>query len=242
MSQTFVGNTRVPITYIQAGPCVVTQIKTDKSDGYTAVQLGFGNKNIKKLSKPAQGHLKGATKITKKAPRFLCEVKTSKNESVKVGDIIKLSDVFSEGDIVSVTGKTKGKGFTGVIKRWGFSGYPRTHGHHGHSRSPGSIGQGTTPGRVRKGKKMAGRTGNQQMTVKNLRVVTVDDDDRMAISGTIPGNPGSFLLIQKLASGKVEDMEQKIQEVKEQVIEEELDDEKDKQPEDKQPKEKNNES
>src|SRR4030043_347677 len=128
MSHTFVETTRVPITWIKLGPCVVTQIKSEKKDGYWSVQLGFEEKRIKNVTKPIQGHIKAAYKDGKKAARFLREVKSYKEPDLKVGDIISFSDIFKKGDVVSVTGKTKGKGFAGVVKRWRFAGGPRTHG------------------------------------------------------------------------------------------------------------------
>jgi large subunit ribosomal protein L3 len=202
MSQTFVDNTRVPVTLIKAGPCLVTQIKNQKKDGYWAVQLGFGEKKIKNVTKPMQGHLKGAIK-NKLAPRFLSEAKLSEEPKFKVGDEIKASEIFGPGDLVSVTGISKGKGFAGVIKRWGFKGGPRTHGQSDRERAPGSIGQGTTPGRVHKGKKMPGRMGSQQVTIKNLKVISIDvDKDEIVISGPVPGPSKSLLIIKKLKAAE----------------------------------------
>lgn len=210
MSQTFVGNTRVPVTLVKAGPCLVTQIKDQNKDGYWAVQLGFGEKKIKNVTKPMQGHLKGATK-NKLAPRFLGEVKLSKEPKFTVGDEIKVSEIFGAGDLVSVTGVSKGKGFAGVIKRWGFKGGPRTHGQSDRQRAPGSIGQGTTPGRVHKGKKMPGRMGTQRVTIKNLKVVSIDADrDEMTISGPVPGPSKSLLIIKKLKEAEEEKKIEKI--------------------------------
>ena len=229
MSQIFVEGTRVPVTFVSAGPCVVTQIKHEEKDGYWAVQLGFGKKNIRNLNKPLQGHLRGVIK-EKIAPRFLREVRLKSEPKFKVGDIIKTTDVLQEGDLVSVTGTSKGKGFAGVIKRWGFHGGPRTHGQSDRQRAPGSIGQGTDPGRVHKGKKMPGRMGGEQVTLKNLFVVSVDEkNSRVALSGPIPGNANGLVVITKLASGKLEELVEKgdqpqIQEGKEE--EEEKDGEK----------------
>ncbi|QQS38971.1 50S ribosomal protein L3 [Candidatus Woesebacteria bacterium] len=201
MSQKFVGDKRVPVTWVKVGPCVITQIKTKDKDGYNAVQFGFGTKNLKNIKKPVSGHLKGAIK-DKKAPRFLSEVKVDDPEKYKVGDEINVTDIFMEGDKVSVVGTSRGKGFAGVVKRWSFSGYPRSHGHSGHERRPGSIGQGTTPGRVRKGKKMPGRMGNNTVDVKNLKVLEINKDlGEIAISGTIPGNTLGFLVITKISGG-----------------------------------------
>lgn len=202
MGQAFVKEVRVPVTKVVAGPCVVTQIIREDKNGYWAVQLGFGEKKIKRTTKPMQGHLKGAIQ-KKKAPRFLREVRLSEEPKFKVGDIITVSDIFSEGDKVSVTGTSKGKGFAGVIKRWGFAMGPRTHGQSDRLRAPGSIGQGTTPGRVWKGKKMAGRMGSDTVTVKNLKIISIDPkNNELTISGPVPGTPKGLLVIKKLRGGK----------------------------------------
>lgn len=217
MGQTFVEGRRVAITNVLAGPCVVTQVKSMDNDGYWAVQLGFGERRIKTISKPLQGHLKGAIK-EKMAPRFLLEVRLDKEPDLKVGDIVKASDIFQKGDIVSVAGISKGKGFAGGVKRWGFHGGPRTHGQSDRERAPGSIGQTTTPGRVLKGKHMAGRMGGARVTVKNLQVVSVNPEtNEIELSGPIPGIPGKPVLINKLSSGKLEG----ITEVQAQVVVEE---------------------
>lgn len=207
MSQTFVQGTRVPVTVVKAGPCVVTQVKSDEKDGYWAIQLGFGEKKEKRITKPIKGHLKAAYKNKKKAARFLREVKLNEKPDLKVGDEVKVSDVFKRGDVVSVTGVSKGKGFAGVVKRWDFKGSPRSHGQSATTRKPGSIGQGTDPGRVWKGKKMAGRMGGQTATIKNLIVVEVDDEDNeIKLSGPIPGGPGNLLIIKKIASGALDEL------------------------------------
>jgi len=205
MSQAFVEDKRVPVTRVVAGPCVVTQIKRQERDGYWAIQLGFGEKKIKNVTKPMQGHLRGAIK-DKKAPRFLREVRLDKEPELKVGDVVNVSDIFKKGDLVTVTGTSKGKGFAGVIKRWGFAKGPRTHGQSDRERAPGSIGA-TTPGRVYKGKKMAGRMGSVTTPVKNLTVVSVNSEkDEVALSGPVPGRPGGLLVITRLASGKLGDL------------------------------------
>jgi large subunit ribosomal protein L3 len=207
MGQAFVSGTRVPVTVVKAGPCVVTQIKNEEKDGYWAVQLGLGEKKEKKLKNPMKGHLKGAIK-DKKAPRFLAEIRLDEKPDFKVGDDVKVSDVFKEGDIVQITGTSKGKGFAGVMKRWGFKGGPRTHGQSDRKRAPGSIGQGTDPGRVWKGKKMAGRMGQDTTTVKNLMVISVDEEaSEIKVSGPVPGNQGGLLIVKKLKSGKLADLE-----------------------------------
>ena len=226
MSQTFIEGTRIPVTWVKAGPCVVTQVKTMDKDGYWAVQLGFSEKRIKNVSKPLQGHLKGAIK-DKKAPRFLREVRLDAESELKVGEVVKLSDIFRKGDVVSVSGTSKGKGFAGAIKRHHFAGGPKTHGQSDRHRAPGSIGQGTTPGRVLKGKKMAGRMGSDRVTIKNLIVADIDKDNELiAISGPIPGVPGGLLEIKKLKSGSLEELVEEAPQVVEQVEEEETKEEK----------------
>lgn len=206
MGQTFVEDTRVPITWVKVGPCVVTQIKKVEHDGYWGIQLGFGEKKTKNVTKPLQGHLRGVIKENK-APRFLREIRVDNDPNFKVGDVISFSDIFKKGDEIAVTGISKGKGFAGVVKRWKFAGGPRTHGQSDRLRAPGSIGQGTTPGRVYKGKHMAGRMGGGRVTVKNLIVVDVDNENgQIAVSGPVPGIPNGLLIIKKLASGKLEEL------------------------------------
>ncbi|MBI2405856.1 50S ribosomal protein L3 [Candidatus Microgenomates bacterium] len=198
---------RVPITIIQAGPVVVTQIKTQEKDGYEALQLGFEERKIKNITKPMRGHLqKLKTGKNTKLPRFLREVKiqqtTTNKQQPKIGDIIKASDVLSPGDLVKVTGISKGKGFAGVVKRWHFAGGPRTHGQSDRERAPGSIGATTTPGRVLRGKKMAGRMGAETATVRNLTVLEIGKDGEVKLSGLVPGNPGGLLSIEKIGKNE----------------------------------------
>jgi large subunit ribosomal protein L3 len=210
MSQTFVEETRVPVTVLTTGPSIVTQVKNKEKDGYIAVQLGFGEKSIKNVTKQLQGHLKGAIK-EKIAPRFLREVRLGAEEELKVGDVIAPSDVLKEGDLVAVTSVSKGKGFAGVVKRHKFAGGPKTHGQSNRHRAPGSIGQGTTPGRVWKGKRMAGRMGSETVTVKNLTVVSVDNEKKeLVLSGAIPGSRGTFVTVRKLSEGKLTDLVKKV--------------------------------
>jgi large subunit ribosomal protein L3 len=214
MGQTFVAGTRVPVTYIKAGPCVVTHIKKEEKDGYWAAQLGFGSRKIKNITKPQKGHLKGAIGKSKLAPRFLREVKFNKEPKLKVGDEIKVTDVLKKGDVLAITGISKGKGFQGVMKRWGFAGGPRTHGQSDRPRSPGSIGQGTDPGRVWKGKKMAGRMGGDTVTIKNLVVVDTDkENDKILVSGPVPGNKGGLLKIKNIGSGGLKKLAQHVEQV-----------------------------
>src|SRR4030043_1176239 len=173
MSQTFVEGTRVPVTWINVGPCVVTQIKNPDTDGYWGVQLGYGKKEIKNITKPLQGHLRGVTQ-DKKAPRFLREIRLESKPDFKVGDVLKLVDVFKIGDLVNVTGISKGKGFAGVVKRHHFKGGFKTHGQSDRLRAPGAISTNTIPGHILKGKRMAGHMGNHRVTSINLEVFQAD--------------------------------------------------------------------
>ena len=214
MGHTFIEGDRVVVTKISLGPCFVTQIKKPAGDGYWAVQLGYGEKKIKNVTKPLQGHLKGAIDKNK-APRFLKEVIIDKEPDFKVGDKVQVSDIFSVGDKVRVTGVSKGKGFAGVVKRWGFAGGPKTHGQSDRPRSPGSIGQGTTPGRVHKGKKMAGRMGGKKVGVGGLHVTSVDKDKgEISVSGSVPGNSGALVIVKKVSSGKLEELVHEAPQVK----------------------------
>ncbi len=211
MSQAFVEGFRIPVTTVVAGPCVVTQVKKEDKDGYWAVQLGFGEKRIKNITKPILGHLKKTPKFqdskTKIFPRYLSEVRLEKEPEYKVGDIVSLLDIFKVGDLVAVTGISKGKGFAGVVKRWHFAGGPRTHGQSDRERAPGSIGSTTTPGRVLKGKKMAGKMGGQKVTVKNLHIISINPEaNELLVSGAIPGNLGGFIRIKKISSGSLEEL------------------------------------
>lgn len=205
-SQTFLSDgDRIPITKVQAGPCLVAQIKNQKKDGYRALQLGFGQKKAKQQTKALAGHLKKAQWPDKKNlryPRFLKEVKLGKEDdiSLKVGDVISANQVLKAGDLVNVTGISRGKGFTGVMKRWGFKGGPRTHGQSDRERAPGSIGQTTTPGRVFKGKKMPGRSGSDKVTIQNLLVVKVNEGGEIWIKGQLPGPRNALLTVKKVGS------------------------------------------
>ena len=198
MQRAFKDGQGIVVTKILAGPCKVIQIKKKDKDGYWAVQVGYGKRRVKNISKPLAGHM-GKIISQKTGPRYLREVRLADEpKEIKIGDEIKVSDIFSPGDTVTVTGTSKGKGFAGVVKRWGFAGGPRTHGQSDRLRAPGSIGQGTTPGRVRKGKKMAGRMGNQQVTISNLKVIDVNPDtNELIISGLVPGPRGALLIVKK---------------------------------------------
>lgn len=182
----------IPATLVSAGPIVVTQVKTKEKDGYCAVQVGFGTKNERNINKAEKGHLKDAGNI-----RYLKEVRTEggDDEGVSVGDSMDVS-MFSVGDIIRVSGVSKGKGFQGVVKRHGFHGGPRSHGQKHSEREPGSIGA-TGPQRVFKGTRMGGRMGSDRITVKNLKVVGVDlENNILLISGAVPGKRGTLLEIK----------------------------------------------
>jgi large subunit ribosomal protein L3 len=185
MSQIFDETGKViPVTLIEAGPCLVTQIKTKEKDKYTAIQLGFIPKK-KRIKKTEKG----------KEFRYLKEERTINKEQYKVGDEINIS-IFQEGDKVKISGISKGKGFAGVVKRWGFSGRPATHGTKHELRTPGSVGT-SFPERVIKGKKMPGRMGSERVTVKNLKVVKVDSENNvLAVKGAVPGRKGTLLEIR----------------------------------------------
>lgn len=207
MSQSFIEGFRIPTTKVVAGPCVVTQIRQNKQNGKWSVQLGFGDKKIKHVTKALQGHLKGVIKENI-APRYLKEISLNEEPNYKVGDTIKASDIFRLGDVVSVAGTSKGKGFAGGVKRWGFHGGPKTHGQSDRHRAPGSIGQTTTPGRVLKGKHMAGRMGNENVIIKNLHIISINPDSgEIEISGAIPGIPGGVVFVNKISSGSLKELE-----------------------------------
>ncbi|MDA0262779.1 MAG: 50S ribosomal protein L3 [Chloroflexi bacterium] len=183
----------VPVTVIQAGPCVVTQVKTKETDGYEAVQLGFGD--VKRRNKPESGHLKDS-----RLSRFLREVTADDPTEFQVGQSVGV-DIFAAGEKVDVIGTSKGRGFAGVMKRWGFGGGPRTHGQSDRSRAPGSIGGGTTPGKVYKGLKMAGHMGNRRITVKGLEIIEVDAErNLLLVKGGIPGATNSLVQIRRIGA------------------------------------------
>jgi len=185
----------VSVTLVVAGPCYITQVKTEEKDGYTALQLGFGE--TKRLNKPQRGHLKKLSPL-----RYLREVRVKDVQGYQVGQKLDAS-LFSVGDLVDVTGISKGKGFAGVMKRHGFRGGPATHGQSDRARAPGSIGATTTPGRVLKGMRMAGRMGNEGVTVQNLRVVLVDPErNLLGVRGSIPGNRGDLVMVRKAVKSK----------------------------------------
>ena len=185
----------VPVTVIEAGPCPVLQVKTADSDGYTAVQLGFGRKKPKRSTKAEQGHAAGAG--LDYAPRTLREFRVDGTDAYEIGQQLTV-DQFSPGDRVKVVGTTKGRGFQGVVKRHGFRGRPATHGHP-KSRNPGSLGPGTNPSRVIKGKKLPGQMGASQQTVRNLRVERIDPERNLLfIRGAVPGATNGMVYIRKM--------------------------------------------
>ena len=201
MTQVFSEDGRVvPVTVVQAGPCYVTQIRTPESDGYTAVQIGFGDVKAKRVSKAEQGH---ATKAGAPLVRHLREVRARDVSDVTLGQKVDAS-VFQAGELVDVVGTSKGKGFQGVVKRHGFRGGPRTHGQSDRERAPGSSGSTTTPGRVLKGTKKAGQMGNARITVQNLEIVEADPErNLLLIRGAVPGAENGLLLIKKAIKGQI---------------------------------------
>jgi large subunit ribosomal protein L3 len=186
----------LPVTVIECGPNVVTQIRTSENDGYEAVQLGFGISS--RLNRPEQGHRKASGYMSK----TLREVKATSLEDVEVGQQIKV-DTFAPGELVDVSANSKGRGFQGGMKRHGFSGGPKTHGQSDRWRAPGSIGSSATPGRVMKGMKMAGHMGNAKVTVMNLEVVRVDlERNLLLVKGSVPGPNKGLVMIRKAIKGQ----------------------------------------
>ena len=182
----------VPVTVIEAGPCVVVQKKTVENDGYAAVQVGFGDVSPKHVTKPLKGHFDKSEVAPK---RTLREFRLENTDGVNVGDIIK-ADVFAAGDHIDVVGTSKGKGYAGAIKRWNFSRLRMSHGTGPNARHAGSLGACSSPSRVFKGKKMAGHLGHETVTVQNLEVVKVDAENNLiAIKGAVPGPKGGIVVI-----------------------------------------------
>ena len=189
-------NKVVPVTVIQAGPCVVTQIRTADNDGYSAVQLGFGAVKAKKVTKPAAGHFDKAGVTPRK---HLVELRTADASTYTIGQELN-ADVFAAADVVDVTGVTKGKGTAGVMKRHGFAGLRASHGVHRKHRSPGSIGACATPGHVFRGTRMAGRMGVDKVTVQNLTVHGVDiERGLILVKGSVPGPKGTLVVVRTAA-------------------------------------------
>lgn len=178
-----------PVTIVQLGPCYVTQVKTTATDGYNAIQIGFGHK--RRLNKPEAGHLGDNPPV-----RYLREIRTDDAADYQVGQVLDVS-LFQPGDLVDVTGTSKGKGFAGAVKRYGFRGGPKTHGQSDRHRAVGSIGSTTTPGRVFKGLRAPGHMGNRRTTILNLEVVKVDvERNLIAVRGAVPGPTGGLLLVR----------------------------------------------
>ncbi|MBI4734273.1 MAG: 50S ribosomal protein L3, partial [Rubrobacteridae bacterium] len=193
MTQIFVGDKLIPVTVVEAGPCVITQVKTEKTDGYSAIQIGYGDIEERKVTKPRMGHFSKA-KIAPK--RHLAEVRLEDTADHKPGDTFT-ADVFEVGDRVDAVGVSKGKGFQGVMKRHGFGGGPGGHGSHFH-RAPGSIGAAAFPARVVKGRRMAGHMGCDRVTSINLEIVKVDPEQSiLLLKGAVPGGKGSLLMIKQ---------------------------------------------
>lgn len=206
----------VPVTVIKAGPCIVTLIRTKESDGYEAVQIGFGEARAKNVSRPELGHLLGQGNIRglkadelkdlaerngRMIVRHLREFEAEDVTAHQVGDVLS-ADLFSPGQLIDVSGTSKGRGFQGVVKRHGFRGGPRTHGQSDRLRAPGSIGSGTTPGRVWKGMRMAGRMGGKRVTVQNLEVVKViPEENLLLVKGSVPGARNGLLMVRKAVKG-----------------------------------------
>ncbi len=197
MTQVWDANNRiVPVTVIQAGPCVVTQVRTPDVDGYSAVQLGFGPIRAKSVTKPAAGHFEKAGVTPRK---HLVELRTADASTYTLGQELA-ADVFAEAEIVDVTGVTRGKGTAGVMKRHGFGGLRASHGVHRKHRSPGSIGACATPGHVFKGTRMAGRMGVEKVTVQNLTVHAVDAERGLIlVKGSVPGPKGALVVLRSAA-------------------------------------------
>jgi large subunit ribosomal protein L3 len=196
MTQIFRKNGKAEaVTAIEAGPCLVIQVKTVAKEGYNAAQLGFGE--VKRLKSPQQGHLKGLGQF-----RYLQEFRVGDTQAIEVGERVDVS-LFKAGDLVDVTGVSKGKGFAGVIKRHHFAGGPKTHGQSDRHRAPGSIGATTSPGRVFKGTRMAGHMGNRRATVRHLEVLEADPNrNLLLVKGALPGGRNGLLLIKKSGRGK----------------------------------------
>lgn len=199
MTQVFdADNALVAVTVVEAGPCPVTQVKTAQSDGYEAVQIGFGAQKESRMTKAELGHLKkaGVGALTE-----LVEIRSDKPAELKVGDVLKVTN-FTEGQKVDIIGTTKGKGFQGVMRRYNFAGQPASHGHMMHRR-PGSVGCRQTPGHVYKGRKMPGHMGQVRRTTQNLSIVKiVEDKNLLLIKGSIPGANGDIVLVRTAKKAK----------------------------------------
>jgi len=181
----------IPVTILKIGPCVVTQIKTILNDGYNAIQVGYGNVQSKYLTQPQLGHLQ---KSNIQPLKYLKEFRVSNPEEFQIGQILGV-DSLSVNQLINITGKTNGKGFSGLQKRYNFTRGPMTHGSKNH-RAPGSIGMGTSPGRVLPGKKMAGQLGNKIANIKKLKVIQINSDENiLVVKGSVPGKPGNLITV-----------------------------------------------
>jgi large subunit ribosomal protein L3 len=196
MTQVWDNNKVVPVTVVQAGPCVVTQVRTADTDGYSAVQLAYGAIDPRKVSKPKSGHY---AKAGVSPRRHIVELRTTDATEYELGQEVTV-EAFEPGTAIDVTGKTKGKGFAGVMKRHGFHGLKGSHGVERKHRSPGSIGACATPGRVFKGVRMAGRMGSGRFTVQNLTVQAIDPENNLLlVKGAVPGPKGALILVRTAA-------------------------------------------
>lgn len=186
----------LPCTLVEAGPCTVLQVRTEEADGYTAVQLGYGNRREAITNRPMMGHLE---KAGADSPAVIKEFRTDDAPELSPGDVLSVGELFAAGDVVNVSGNSKGKGFQGVVKRYNFAGVGgRTHGQHNRERAPGSIGQSSTPSRVFKGTRMGGRTGGKRTTVRGLQVIEVlAEENILVLKGSIPGAINSIVEINK---------------------------------------------
>lgn len=189
----------LPCTLIEAGPCVITHVKSEESDGYSAVQLGYGERKEKNTPSALMGHFKRANTTPKKDLVEFRNFQTEFEGEVSLGQEITVGEVFNEGDFLDVSGTSKGKGFQGVVKRHGFGGVgQRTHGQHNRERAPGSIGGASYPARVFKGMRMAGRTGGDRVKVTNLKVIKiVPEKNLIVVSGAVPGANNSTVILEK---------------------------------------------
>jgi large subunit ribosomal protein L3 len=187
----------IPVTVIETGPCVVVQKKQAATDGYNALQIGFGTKKAQRINKPMQGHM---AKAGKGGFAVLREFRLDDVSQFSVGQEIKVADLFKAGDLIDVAGTSKGHGYTGVIKRWSFAGFPGSHGTHEYFRHGGSIGNRSYPGRVRKGKKMAGHWGNELISTQNLQVVDIrPEQNLMLVRGAVPGAKQGVVIVRRAA-------------------------------------------
>jgi large subunit ribosomal protein L3 len=200
MTQVWDNNKVVPVTVVQAGPCVVTQVRDAEKDGYSAIQLAFGAIDPRKVNKPQSGHFAKADVAPR---RHIVELRTTDASEYELGAEVTVEE-FAPGTVIDVTGRTKGKGFAGVMKRHGFHGLRASHGVERKHRSPGSIGACATPGRVFKGLRMAGRMGGVRYTVQNVQIQAIDTENNLIlVRGAIPGPKGALVLVRTAAKAKV---------------------------------------